>query len=156
MDNIVIDGIEMETIYIDGVQVWSKVFSSLFNGTFKNKTVNGVTFSWDDENKILTMNGTATANIAAWGTYGCTDISLPVGSYKWRVKTVGGSYTHTGTYTWFRFGNQSSGSTKYSVSIDETAKLVEQTVVVNVFAPRIASGTVFNNLQLQFIVTQVS
>ena len=147
-----IGGVELKALSIDGVQVWKKLVT-LFNGTFPNKTVSGVTFSWDDENKILTMNGTATANIAAWGTYGCTDINLPVGKYKWNITTVGGSYTHNGTRTWFRFGNQSSGANAYQAYIDEEWN-VDQTVVVNVFAPRIASGSVFNNLQLQFIVTE--
>lgn len=146
-----IGGVELKALSIAGVQVWKKLVT-LFNGTFPNKKVSGVTFSWDDENKILTLNGTASANIASLGTFGSEDIDLPAGKYKWNIKTVGGSYTYT-TYTWFRFGNTSTSVNAYSCKIDEETTL-DQTVTVNAFAPRIASGSVFNNLQLQFIVTE--
>lgn len=152
MKSLTLGGVPLKQLLVNGVQVWAEAKENLFNGKFSNKTLNGVTFSWDDENKILTLNGTATAAISSYALYGTTDLSLPVGTYKWEVNTVGGSYTYE-TYTWFRFGNTSSGTTKYMVNLD-TPKTVTQTVEVNAFAPRITAGTVFNNLQLQIIVTQ--
>lgn len=147
-----IDGVSLKQLFINGVQAWAEVIEekiNLFNGVFPSKKVSGVTFSWNDEEKILTIDGTATANIASVGAYSCSSINIPAGTYKVSCKTVGGSYTY-GTATWFRFGNTGTSVNAYTLNIDES-KTMTFTVDINAFAPRIQSGTVFNNLQLQLV-----
>lgn len=147
-----IGGVELKELSIAGVQAWKKL-ATLFNGTFPNKTVSGVTFSWDDANKILTMNGTATANIASLAAYSCSSISIPAGTYRWHCKVVGGTHTDNVTNTFFRFGNSKVGTTQYSIQIGQetSAKYYEE---VTDFAPRINQGSWFDNFQVQFIVTE--